>query len=198
LIILIGGTSHTGKSTLAHCLAARLVGTTQSTDRLARHPGRPWAPPPHAVRPHVVEHYRDLTDEERMASVLAHYRAMRPLIADVLHAHREGPATAALVVEGSALLPESAAALAAADVRAIWLTADDALLRTRIEAESGYARADPASRRLIEAFLERARRFDRFLRGEVGRRGWPAVQVEVGVSPQALADRCLTLMQPPP
>ncbi|MEL7245323.1 MAG: 2-phosphoglycerate kinase, partial [Cyanobacteria bacterium J06573_2] len=41
-IILIGGSSHVGKSTLAQSLANKLNWNYISTDKLARHPGRPW------------------------------------------------------------------------------------------------------------------------------------------------------------
>lgn len=40
--ILIAGTSHVGKSTLAGLLSERLRCEAISTDSLARHPGRPW------------------------------------------------------------------------------------------------------------------------------------------------------------
>lgn len=41
-VILIGGSSHAGKSTLAQALAAELGWSYGSTDKRARHPGRPW------------------------------------------------------------------------------------------------------------------------------------------------------------
>jgi 2-phosphoglycerate kinase len=41
-VILIGGSSHVGKSTLGQSLAAKLGWSYCSTDKLARHPGRPW------------------------------------------------------------------------------------------------------------------------------------------------------------
>ena len=40
-VLLIGGPSHTGKSTLAETLAAELGWNHVSTDSMARHPGRP-------------------------------------------------------------------------------------------------------------------------------------------------------------
>ena len=52
-VVLIGGTSHVGKSTVARALATSLGFRHVSTDRLARHPGRPWT----TTRPHVREHY---------------------------------------------------------------------------------------------------------------------------------------------
>ncbi len=41
-VILIGGSSHAGKSTLGQAIAAKLGWSYRSTDKLARHPGRPW------------------------------------------------------------------------------------------------------------------------------------------------------------
>ena len=41
-VILIGGTSHAGKSTLGLSLAEKLGWDYLATDSLARHPGRPW------------------------------------------------------------------------------------------------------------------------------------------------------------
>jgi 2-phosphoglycerate kinase len=44
-VVLIGGTSNVGKSTVAQAVAERLGFEYLSTDELARHPGRPWRTP---------------------------------------------------------------------------------------------------------------------------------------------------------
>lgn len=44
-VILIGGSSHAGKSTVAESLAAKLGWSYLSTDRLAAHPGLPLRRP---------------------------------------------------------------------------------------------------------------------------------------------------------
>ena len=44
-VVLIGGTSNTGKSSVAQVVAERLEFAYRSTDGLARHPGRPWRTP---------------------------------------------------------------------------------------------------------------------------------------------------------
>ena len=72
-VLLIGGTSHTGKSTLGTRLAHERNGVYQSTDTLARHPGRPWKTFPETVPPHVAEHYLTLTPPELIADVVRHY-----------------------------------------------------------------------------------------------------------------------------
>jgi 2-phosphoglycerate kinase len=40
-VLLIGGTSNVGKSTVAQAVAKKLGFEVLSTDKLARHPGRP-------------------------------------------------------------------------------------------------------------------------------------------------------------
>lgn len=55
-ILLIGGSSHVGKSTVAQSLASHLGWNYRSTDKLARHPGRPWQAKPKKVPNHVAAH----------------------------------------------------------------------------------------------------------------------------------------------
>jgi len=186
-VLLIGGSSHAGKSSLARRIAERLGGETISTDSLARHPGRPWRRPPHEVPLHVVEHYRDLSPEALLASVLAHYRAMWPLAEDVIRARLQAAAVP-LVLEGSALWPPLAAALPWPGVRALWLTADPALFRGRIEAESGYAAASPSARALIEAFIARTLLYDQAMRAELARLGLRGLEVGAADDLERLAD----------
>ena len=171
-VILIGGTSHTGKTTLARRLAERPGWTHGSTDMLARHPGRPWSVGDRPVPPHVAEHYGSLGTEALMASVLAHYETVWPLAEALIRRHAEDAAEPRLVLEGSALWP-SWAALGVGGVAAVWLVADPALLRDRIRAESRHDQADAAGRRLIEAFIGRTLAFDQRLRAELDRLGLP-------------------------
>jgi adenylate kinase family enzyme len=60
-VILIGGSSRIGKSTLAESLAMKLGWRHISTDSLARHPGRPWRAKPESVPLHIAEHYLSLS-----------------------------------------------------------------------------------------------------------------------------------------
>ena len=173
-IVLIGGTSHAGKSTLARGIAARLGVEARSTDKMGRHPGRPWPTPAWDVPPHVVQHYLTLSDVELLESNLAHYRAMWPSIVALL-AER---ADTGLVLEGSGVWPESVATLAQDDVAAVWLTASDAFLTARIETESGYANADAQSRRLIERFIARTLLYNARMMDAVRRLSLPWVDVE--------------------
>jgi 2-phosphoglycerate kinase len=191
-VILIGGTSHAGKSSAAAVVAARLGWEARSTDYLARHPGRPWPVGERAVPPHVVEYYGDLTDQARMDSVLAHYRRLGPQIDDIVRSHL-APGAPGLVLEGSALLPERAAAHTGPGVAAVWITAEPDLVTRRLHSESGYARATAAGRKLIDAFLRRSLAFDRLFLAEAEAKGLIVIKVADGDSIADVADRVLAL-----
>ena len=105
-VVLIGGTSHVGKSTLAESLAARLGWTRISTDSLARHPGRPWKPKGEEVPDHVAEHYLSLSVDELLEDVLRHYRAVVwPKVEAIVASRLNDSCETGLVLEGSALWP---------------------------------------------------------------------------------------------
>jgi DNA polymerase III delta prime subunit len=133
-VLLIGGTSSVGKSTVAQVLARRLGFEHISTDQLGRHPGRPWPDPP----AHVVQHNRSLSTTELVDALLAHYARMQPPIEELV------TQSTRLVLEGSGVWPPYVTA------PAVWLTAADDLITTRIHRSSGYA-ALPTSTDLANA-----------------------------------------------
>lgn len=196
-MLLIGGSSHAGKSTLASVVAARLGWAVRSTDLLARHPGRPWPRPDAPVPAHVDAYYRSLSVDEQMDSVLAHYRRLWPRIAALALEHASGVQRAGLVMEGSALWPESVATLPLDGVCAIWLTASPELFRARIHAESGYASALERRRVLIDRFVERTLAFDARLMEAVRRLGLPCLAVAAGATVEELAGACLEALGAP-
>ena len=172
-VLLIGGSSHLGKSTLAAGLADRLGWEARSTDKLARHPGRPWAEPPAEVPPHVEEHYLTLTDDARFASVLLHYESVVwPLAEALIGEHARGPS---LILEGSAILP--ALVGRRPGVTAVWLTGDDDLIHARIAAGSRYADRSRDGQAMIAAFAARSLRFNSLIVREVDRLGLVRIDV---------------------
>jgi 2-phosphoglycerate kinase len=189
-VILIGGTSHTGKSTAAQALAGRLGFSYAATDHLARHPGRPWRTPGREVPPHVAEHYGTLPLDELIGSVLAHYGRLWPRIEEIVaeHAVGDGPG---LVLEGSALWPPRVAEAAFPRTRAVWFTADDGLLRERVHTNSGHTDATPRERHLIEVFLARTLRFQELMRAEVRRLDLATFPVDGTRTPETTADAVL-------
>ncbi|WP_181412235.1 AAA family ATPase [Streptomyces griseorubiginosus] len=193
-VVLIGGTSNTGKSTVAGAVAERLGFEHRSTDLLARHPGRPWRTPEREVPPHVAEHYATLSVDELIDSVLAHYARLWPRIEELIaehaeHAeHADGPG---LVLEGSALWPERVAALDAPHTAAVWLTADEAVVRARIRAGGRYDEASGQERFLMDKFLARSVRYQSLMLDVVERLGLARVDVGTDRSVSEVADAVL-------
>ncbi len=186
--MLIGGTSHVGKSTLAQHLSEVLGWSVVATDSLARHPGRPWKVLPETVPPPVAEHYLLLSADELLADVLRHYRGLWPTISDLI-AQSETP----IIMEGSALWPEWIAPLTSGGV-AIWLTASDNFLRRRIYTLSGFDKADGSQKELTRKFMMRTLSYDRQMMEVVHRLGLPSLNVE-NRSLEALSERCLALLE---
>ena len=177
-IVLIGGTSHTGKSTLAHVIAARTGGQCISTDNLARHPGRPWRTDAGDVPAHVAAHYLSLTVSDLMQDVLRHYReVVRPLLIAAIDSPLNA-SRAVMIVEGSAVLPEMIDVLQARRVTSLWLTASHATIRQRIRASSRHATKSTRDQFLIDQFVQRACAFNDTVQEDVARRGLASVDTE--------------------
>ncbi len=98
--LLIFGSSHVGKTTLAERIGQATAWPVLSSDKMARHPGRPWP----VVRAPVAEYYERLTDETIYWFLRTHYENMWPLIGRAIDAERQ--AGRHFVLEGSALRPD--------------------------------------------------------------------------------------------
>ena len=118
-VLLIFGTSHVGKSTLAARVGRALGWQVQSTDSLARHPGRPWP----EVREPVAEFYSRLTDESVFWFLRVHHENMQPLLRQRIVADCQ--AGKGSVLEGSALRPEFINTLDRPEVLAVGFTQRD-------------------------------------------------------------------------
>lgn len=196
-VILIGGSSSVGKSTLAEWLVEKLDWDHLSTDKLARHPGRPWKVNEREVPEDVAEHYLSLSVDDLMADVLRHYRGMWRGIEGIIGERANGSATDQLVLEGSALWPESVATLDCENVVAVWLTASDDLFRSRIHALSGFDRVSAREQSMIRKFLQRTHRYNERMMAAVRRLGLASFDVEAAASLNELGDAILELLRSP-
>lgn len=187
-VLLVGGTSHVGKSTVAQAVAAGLGWEYQSTDRLARHPGRPWT----TDRPEVREHYASLTVDALTAAQLRHYERMWPTIEALVSDEEHG-----LVLEGSGIWPDAVVGLPRGRVAAVWLTADPAVLRARVLATSGFVDLDPQAQAATLAFLGRTLAYQDHLTAALDRIGRSAVDVSDSPPVGGLATRIVELAELP-
>ncbi|WP_174803689.1 hypothetical protein [Martelella limonii] len=149
-VILIGGSSHAGKSSLAKHMTDKRGWPLQSTDALARHPGRPWPEP----RAEIAEFYSRLSPGTTHWLLLAHHENMRPMLDELIG--ETVLRNKNLLLEGSALRPEYMADWASATVHCVFLHADPAHIIERIHAGSRYHEQSPSQRALIDAFAARS------------------------------------------
>ena len=178
-VILIGGSSHVGKSTIAAALAAKLGWTHVSTDSLARHPGRPWKPAPEKVPEDTAEHYLCLSVDELIADVIHHYRVnVWPKVESIIASHSDNTSTNGAVLEGSALWPEFASNLDFDKIGAVWLTASDEVFRQRIRTESRYCSKSARERRMIDKFLERTIAYNALMVEAVNHHAFTLLEVQ--------------------
>ncbi|MEM9786333.1 MAG: hypothetical protein AAF801_07505 [Pseudomonadota bacterium] len=145
--LLITGTSHTGKSTLAARIGTALGWPVTSTDRMARHPGRPWENAPE----HVLEFYQKMSAHSVHTFLKHHHQNMRPIIARFVAEMRDQQRP--FVLEGAALRPEYIAEL---DGTAICLHANEAFLADRIRRSALYDNQTPALKQATDAFIARS------------------------------------------
>ncbi|WP_326778830.1 hypothetical protein [Streptomyces sp. NBC_01445] len=191
-MVLIGGTSNVGKSTVAHAVAEKLGFECLTTDGLARHPGRPWRTPEWEVPAHVAEHYGSLTVDELITSVLGHYDRLWPRIVELITTYAaEGHGRTGLVMEGSALWPVRVARLQVPRTAAVWLTTDDTVVSARVHAAGRYEAATDAERRLMDKFLARTERYQTLMIDALDRLGMDRIDAGGGRSVEELADMVL-------
>ncbi len=174
-IILIGGSSHAGKSTLAQNLAAKLNWNYLSTDKLARHPGKPWIQPNKKFIPeHVVEHYRNLSPEQLFLNVISHYeKNVLPQVENIVRSKEY------IILEGSALYPKLVKNLVnEKGVKGMWLTASEQLFRNRIYKESNFDNVGEDEKYLIEKFFQRTLLYNQRMMESVENLGFMSINVE--------------------
>lgn len=180
-VLLIGGTSHLGKSTLGQRLADELGWNHLTTDRLARHPGRPWREDGTGVPAEVTSHFLSGSPAELVESVRRHYESnVWPIVDAIVRSHLDNPFDPCLVLEGSAILPRLAHAARRPGVACVWLTAREPVLVERIRESSRWDSRSAAERRSIDAFVARALAFDRFVTESAARLGERCVDVSTG------------------
>jgi len=177
-VLLIGGTSHAGKSTLAAHLNDALGWEVRSTDQFARHPGRPWRDDGSAVPRDVVAHFSSESNAGLLESVLWHYREnVWPIAEAVVRSHLNNSFDPCLILEGSAILPQAVGDSAFTRCRTVWLTAPDEWIRERILASSRFSERSDTEKKLIDAFGDRALAFNQVIVDGASRLGERLVDV---------------------
>lgn len=190
-IIIIGGSSHVGKSTLSQFLATKLGWNYLSTDKLARHPGKPWVQVNKKNIPeHVAQHYITLSTEALFSDVISHYQKnVLPQVENKVRFEE------CLIIEGSAVYPELVKNLVYLnDVKAIWLTAGYRLFRNRIYNQSNFDNVSEDERYLIQKFLNRTLFYNQRMMESVENLGFTYIDVESVSTLEELSNKCMELI----
>ena len=171
-VILIGGTSHVGKSSFGEVLAAHLGFNLLSTDQFARHPGRPWRDDDSELPIDVSSYFSLHEDNVLLSDVFTHYQDnVWPIVHAIITTRINNSFDGPLVLEGSAILPYLVAEFSGKPVQALWLVADSDLLISRIHDNSDYHNRNESEQLLIDAFVRRSLAFDAKLRALLSAEG---------------------------
>ena len=192
-IILIGGTSHTGKTTLARAIANSLNWDYIATDSLAKHPGRPWVSPNNkAVKKHVAEHYRNLSLLELVTDVLRHYaQNVLPQVETLVHNYCFNSSDRCLVMEGSALFPTLVKDLVKREnVYGFFLISNYSCLKNRVVTNSNFDSVGKVEQYLIYKFLQRTLFYNQLVINESKSQGFDCMDINLQTT-DYLVDRCL-------
>lgn len=175
--ILIAGTSHVGKSTLAGLLSEKLGCEAISTDSLARHPGRPWP----GIPAPVEDYYTQLSAETIHWFLKVHHQNIWPLIRSLID-NTSGTGNPA-IFEGAALRPEFISPLLGGTVAGVFLHAGNDFLLERMRSHAQYDDATASQRQIMDAFIERSLRENTEMLASAQQHRVPVVDV---TKPQAL------------
>ncbi|TFG70662.1 MAG: hypothetical protein E4H27_05720 [Anaerolineales bacterium] len=105
----------------------------------------------------MAEHYLTLAVDELIENALRHYKVnVWPIIVSLVTTCATDPSADCIILEGSALWPESVATLDLSNIAALWLMAGDDFFRQRIYAASAYHTLPPRICMLVDKFLQRA------------------------------------------
>jgi 2-phosphoglycerate kinase len=185
--VLVLGTSHVGKSSCARELSNVIGWPVISTDKLGRHPGRPWTNVPAPV----TEFYLNLSDEAIHWFLRVHHENMHPVIrAAIQDARRRG----AFILEGAALRPEYLVDWGVGDALVICLHADESILRERISAGSRYSEQPKETKLAIDMFIERSLRENVALVEAAKQHGLKLIDVSTSESEYSIARQMETLL----
>lgn len=188
-MVLVGGASHVGKSTLCASLVSLPGWNSMSTDQLGRHPGRPWVSSQRrVVRQHVAEHYLSLSAEELVKDLLDFQRKMWPTIERIIKHRLTVHNQTRLAFEGSALLPENTGKFQGEDVKALCLAASPEFLQRRIHEGSRYSSLSTEATHLVDKFIKRNVLLNEHYVETAKANGVTVVDVEAGIGIEQLTE----------
>ena len=198
-VVLIGGTSGAGKTTLGRALAAKLGIASLTVDDLqiaARAVTTPESHPGlHVMNiPTAHEYFTSSTVDELTADATAQHEAMRPAIERVVRVRaNSGPS---IVIDGWYMRPRWMGEMDFENVVSFWIVADPAVLeaRERVLGKEWMAQSsDPE--RMFQNFLGRSLWYNDLIRRQAEELGHTVLHQDGSVSVEEMCDMALSLLE---
>lgn len=193
-VILLGGAPLSGKTAAARLIGQRRGMPVISTDHLGEAARAVTTPASHPDLHRCApvdhrEYYASSSPDRLLDDALKAHHALWPAIEAVIRRHLQwaGPA----VIEGWALLPDLVRPIASPALCAVWIEAPEPVMRSRLQADTGFVggAADPLL--LIERFVGRSACMNHWLRARMLVCGLPHVVLSGTESPDDVSSLCL-------
>ena len=201
-VILLGGASGAGKTTLGRLLAARLGAASLTVDDLltvAQEVTTPERHPDLFVMKRVpsLQYFTESSVENLKADAEAQHRGMWPLVRRIVEKHA-GWEPSPIVIDGWHLRPQRVAELQeeleAGRVWAAWLVAAPEVLQKREEANTEWMKGSTDPDRMLRNFLARSLWFNQLVKEEAVEHGFPVIHQPGAVPAETLCDEVLTVL----
>jgi 2-phosphoglycerate kinase len=198
-VIVIGDAPFSGKTTIAKWLAAQRGYSLVAIDDLGTAVRAVTTPQSHpTLHPMADWDYRDYYVRQSPATLIHHsmqeHAALWPAIAAVIQAHRQraGP----VILEGWQLDPERVASFTHPHLRICWLLVDEAVLETRLRADTAFPRGCTDVERLIYHYVERNRWVNDRVRRATTNEACVVVRVGANETVESVVTRCVQCLWP--
>jgi 2-phosphoglycerate kinase len=193
-VILIGGAPMTGKTTVAHRLAARLGYGCLSTDDLGEALRAVTTIDSH---PHLhpmagydyCEYYVTRSPDALIADVSREHHALWPAVQRVIHTHATWGEP--LIMEGWSLWPERVAQLRLPSVRSLWFVAQEETLRERLVQAVEFYRGASDEVAMMRHYLARSFWYNAQLKEAVNTFGLTSIELPLRAPVHAIVAMCL-------
>lgn len=139
------------------------------------------------------EYYTAKTVAQLIDDTMIQHKEIWPSVKAVIRAHSDWGKP--LVLEGWNLYPRKTEKLNDQNIMSFWLTADKALLRSRIEQNRQFYKGAGNIELLIENYLERSIWHNNLIRTEAGKLGKPVIEVTASTNKEDLTDIMLQAIQ---
>ena len=193
-VILIGGAPMSGKTTVAHRLAATLGCGCLSTDDLGEAIRAVTTKDSH---PHLHpmdgydyrEYYVTRSPDALIADISLEHRALWPALQSVIRTHATWGAP--IVMEGWSLWPERVTELQLPSVCSLWFVADEQTLRERLVKAVEFYRGASDEEAMIDHYLARSFWYNARLKEAVKKFGLASIELPPQAPAHKIVEMCL-------